>query len=516
MATITLGPAAASLIDYTQYDFGDVITGSVTSKSLTQWVVDVTDGSNTAQITLSGFGLIDFNNDDIPDFGTINSISTTWNGTALVSITGFSVTVLEIASAVANDTEDELLAEVFSGTHTINGTSGSEFIYAYNGNNLMLGNGGNDQFFGGSGNDTLIGGGGSDWFNGGGGLDWVTYDGGSAGLVAILDSRYSIYNAGDSTGDAYTDIEVLEGTSHDDFLGGDDNLNALVGGSGDDILLGLGGLDYLIGGSGNDTLNGGTGGDWLFGDSGDDWASYRILGSAVTASLGNPNSNQGDARGDRYFSIENLEGSFRSDSLTGDANSNILAGLAGADTLNGGGGFDYASYERDGSGVVAILINEYSNYNTGHAAGDSYAQIEGLIGSNGDDGLAGNNNGNEILGGNGNDFLLGLGGNDTLDGGAGDDTLIGGTMFTPDGFGNDRFIFATGYDADTIEGFASGAGSEDIIALSLGASFDSFAEVQSAASDVGGNTLLSFGGGDSLTLIGVTSASLHQDDFVFV
>ena len=394
---------------------------------------------------------------------------------------------------------------------------------------------GNDTLIGWDGNDTLNGGLGADSLIGGSGLDLVSFEGGSPGLVAILSEQYKIYNSGDAANDTYSQIEGIIGTAHDDFLVGDDNLNGLVGGDGNDTLMGLGGVDYLIGGSGDDTLNGGAGSeDWLFGDGGSDWASYRVLSGAVTASLDRPGTNTGQADGDRYFSIENLEGSYQSDRLTGDDNANILRGLFGRDTLDGGRGndtldggaqkdvlignfgFDYASYESSGSGVVAILLSQYSNYNTGDAIGDTYNSIEGLIGSSKDDGLAGDNGANRIFGGDGNDLLLGVGGDDTLDGGEGNDTLNGGALPAPSGFGNDTFVFKTGYDADTIDGFAAGAGSEDVIALSLGTNFDEFSEIQGAASDVGGNTLLTFTGGDSLTLIGVTSASLHQDDFLFV
>ena len=42
----------------------------------------------------------------------------------------------------------------------------------------------------------------------------------------------------------------------------------------------------------------------------------------------------------------------------------------------------------------------------------------------------------------------------------------------------------------------------------------SFADVQAAASQVGGDTLIEFGGGDSITLIGVNVGDLHSDDFL--
>ena len=57
---------------------------------------------------------------------------------------------------------------------------------------------------------------------------------------------------------------------------------------------------------------------------------------------------------------------------------------------------------------------------------------------------------------------------------------------------------------------------DDVIALSgFGASFDTFAEVFAAATESGGNTIIDFGNGDMLTLLGVDKIDLHQDDFLF-
>ena len=93
----------------------------------------------------------------------------------------------------------------------------------------------------------------------------------------------------------------------------------------------------------------------------------------------------------------------------------------------------------------------------------------------------------------------------------GNDTLRGNS-------GDDQFNFALGDDADVIVGFEAGAATDDVIALSgFGIAFDTFTEIQAAASDYGsGNTIIDFGGGDTITLMGIAAASLHEDDFVFV
>ena len=43
-----------------------------------------------------------------------------------------------------------------------------------------------------------------------------------------------------------------------------------------------------------------------------------------------------------------------------------------------------------------------------------------------------------------------------------------------------------------------------------------FGEVQAVMSDVNGNAVIDFGGGDTITLKNIASADLHQDDFMFV
>ena len=51
--------------------------------------------------------------------------------------------------------------------------------------------------------------------------------------------------------------------------------------------------------------------------------------------------------------------------------------------------------------------------------------------------------------------------------------------------------------------------------IAFGAAFDTFAEVIAAASGNGTHTTIDFGGGDSIKLLNVVVADLHEDDFIF-
>jgi hypothetical protein len=118
-----------------------------------------------------------------------------------------------------------------------------------------------------------------------------------------------------------------------------------------------------------------------------------------------------------------------------------------------------------------------------------------------------NNAGGSLTGGSGNDVLVGASADDTLTGGSGDDFLTGGS-------GDDTFVFGDGDDSDIITDFVAGAGTDDVIDLTGQSAVSNFADVQAAASQVGADTLIDFGGGDTIVVAGVDVADLHADDFL--
>jgi serralysin len=159
-------------------------------------------------------------------------------------------------------------------------SSGNDRMIGNTADNRLEGAYGNDSLSGASGNDTLLGGSGNDWLDGGagadlmdGGADWdvVSYQSAKNGVTVDLTTNL---NGGAAAGDRILNVEVLQGSTHNDLLIGIDNGGGhgvqLYGEGGNDTLLGRGGGDYLFGGAGNDTLDSGFGCDVLNGGAGAD------------------------------------------------------------------------------------------------------------------------------------------------------------------------------------------------------------------------------------------------------
>jgi len=219
---------------------------------------------------------------------------------------------------------------------------------------------------------------------------------------------------------------AIWGRDGNDTIHGRGGNDSLYGQDGDDVLYGQWRDDELYGHAGNDILNGGHGADLLHGGSGVDRASYTQANSGVRADLMQSSTNSGEAAGDTYRSIEDLQGSKHNDMLFGHNGANSLWGGQGRDELRGRGGSDK------------------------------------LYGQNGND---------ELYGQNGNDVLYGNSGNDRLVGGNGDDILWGGQ-------GRDTFVLNTLNGLDRVKDFSVGQDQLDI-----GNILDGYDATQDAISD---------------------------------
>ncbi|HEY2757146.1 MAG TPA: calcium-binding protein [Pseudolabrys sp.] len=248
------------------------------------------------------------------------------------------------------------------GKDALFGTAAADHLYGGGGNDDLTGRGGDDVLSGGSGhnhiwgnlgNDTFLGGSGTDVFAGGGGIDTVLYEQSTAGVTVNLSTH--IGNGGDAAGDAFYSIENVVGSASNDSLIGNAAGNHLDGGDGNDMIWGSSGNDTLIGGAGADTLSGG---------AGVDTADYSKSLIAVTVNLARGTGSNGDAAGDKLFSIENVTGSAFNDQLTGSNGANHLSGGAGNDILTGGHGQDALT---GGTGADTFVFKDVHDSMPGHA-----------------------------------------------------------------------------------------------------------------------------------------------------
>lgn len=411
------------------------------------------------------------------------------------------------------------------------------------GDDYMIGGDGNDTLDGGSGDDHLYADAGDDHFVGGTGFDIVYYDT-SASLGVDIDLRVTTADnlaTGGMGTDTFEGIEGVVGTQYDDTIEGTFVANYLSGGAergsglNADVINGYGGDDTIVLGEGTHIANGGTGIDTLeFVNSGSD----TNAGVGFTFSLLQQGGAQDTGRGMMTaHNFENLSGASTSDHLIGDGGANSLWGNSGNDVLEGNAGNDMLD---GGSGNDYLKTGKGDDVAHGGTGDDILRGQKGFDVLNGDDGndiLRGNNDGDTLNGGAGNDTLRGNAGKDNMDGGAdtdylygggnrdvmkgglGDDFLDGGTGddFLMGGLGNDWLNGGSGADEfyfhflsgdDLILDFAD----EDTIsfASSMGLTFEDL-----VIEENGDHSVITWGTGDSITVLGSDSQTLDASDFDF-
>ena len=400
----------------------------------------------------------------------------------------------------------------------VKGTDEAETLNALNGvtngNDTILGHGGDDNILGLGGNDVIIGGAGADHINGGSGADFSSYVNSTEGVVVSLLSNQGF--GGTAEGDTLTSIEKLGGSFHDDFLVGNGGDNVLQGGlGGNDVLKGGGGADTLYGDSDNDVLKGGGGADTLYGGSGIDTAVYHNSSAGVSISLITGAASGGDATGDEFDSIENVEGSAFDDWLFGSNGVNVLVGgdgddtlkgFAANDTIEGGDGNDYidgGTWRDDMTGGLGddIYIVDHADDDVIEAGGQgndtvrvstswmmsSGASIETLetTDANGTAAinLTGSFHGNNIIGNDGNNVINGSLGVDSMTGRGGDDTYfvydVGNSVIEAAGQGTNSVLTSINYTL--------GANVENLETTNAGGASDLLLTGNALANQITGN-----------------------------
>ncbi|MBV2360597.1 hypothetical protein KUH32_12495 [Thalassococcus sp. CAU 1522] len=273
-----------------------------------------------------------------------------------------------------------------SGSKTLTGSGGADYILGLDGDDVLAGRAGNDLLSGGNGDDTLSGGAGADALDGGAGFDTADYSGAAARIKVDLMNLAA--NLGDALGDSFGAIERWIGSLHNDALLGDNGANVLGGIDGDDQLLGRGGRDLLLGDDGNDLIRGGYGRDTIEGGLGDDSLFGSIGHDRIIGGRG----------------ADRLDGGWNNDMLLGGFGNDTLIGGRGDDNIGGGAGSDTFIFAT-GHGIDIVADFDATDANekldlSGIAALTGLADITdpGGAGSQvGDDVLIDTGAGNSIL-----------------------------------------------------------------------------------------------------------------------
>ncbi|WP_420397940.1 beta strand repeat-containing protein [Nioella sp.] len=395
---------------------------------------------------------------------------------------------------IGDDQDNEL--DGLDGNDTIAGGGGRDNIRGGDGNDTLDASGGDsasqgygDIIQGGTGNNTIIGHAQAFADRSGGGID-VIYENvaGTGGVVITVGANGTGTTTSNNAGvvnDTFTYADHFEGTQDADVFNGSN------GGSGTGQ-----GNESWVGEAGNDTINGNGGWDmvqyWL--EGGTNGVNVNLATGVATDSYGDTDSLSG---------IEGVAGTDRNDTLIGDGNDNYFEDRGGDDSINAAGGNDWIRLNSgsdtvdggDGFDTLEIDLNGFTlpagfvyqlDLTTGYSGqlgnpnlSDSISNVEALM-------LRGSYDAQVTGDAEDNRFETGTG-NDTLTGGAGEDS----------------FIYNGG--ADVITDFNG-----DLIGISSSIWTGTDAQLIADATVVSGNLVLDFGGGNTLTLNGITDASVLQ------
>ncbi|WP_016832198.1 hypothetical protein, partial [Herbaspirillum lusitanum] len=304
-----------------------------------------------------------------------------------------------------------------------------------------------DNLIGSSFDDTFVANGQANSFDGGAGSDTVSYARSLSAVTVNLSSGVA-GSGGSAANDTYANIENLVGSNFDDFLtGAAANKTVLTGGGGGDTLAGAVGnrantyasyagsafgvtvdlnatdgtgtsggdaagdklslIDNLIGSSFNDTFVANNQNNSFDGGAGGvDTVSYLASGVGVTVDLSNTTgagTSGGFANGDKFTGISNLIGSNFDDVFFASSAANAFEGsghVANGDTVN---------YARSGNAVVVDLFHHTGSAGVDAAAGagvsfstgDSYSNIQNVVGSSFNDTFYADSNANKFDGAGG-------------------------------------------------------------------------------------------------------------------
>lgn len=202
-------------------------------------------------------------------------------------------------------------------------------------------------------------------------------------------------------------------------------------------------------------------------------------------------------------------GTFSDTLLAGDGD-DLIEACGGADVIDGGSGNDTIYYGRGGASPAEGDLVDGGNGNDliDDALGCSYEYADTLSGGAGDDTIWAGGGGDSVVGGDDDDLIFGEAGDDTISGGAGDDLIATGT-------GADVLIYTDGSGADTISDFnisdnGSGFAIDRLDVSELTDADGNPVNVWDVvvSRDDAGDAVLTFPGGESITLTGIAPSQV--------
>jgi Ca2+-binding RTX toxin-like protein len=339
------------------------------------------------------------------------------------------------------------------------------------GNNIIIGGSGINYITAGSGYDWIQGGAAADTLTGGSGSDVIIAGSGNPSIYAGTGSSYI------AAGQGYDTIVLSSGPA------------TVVAGNGPSA------YTLIDGGSGSVTLIASQSDVWaqICTASGPETISYERFTQGVVANLmsqpawlisdwndpnaaemvqWDPSNPQGYDSQVLAYDATGLIGSQYNDTLESGPHGGTLEGLGGADVLIGGGGITTASYQHSTSGVYVDLATD-TGYG-GDAQGDTFTNIQNLLGSSYDDELEGLP-GSVLNGGPGDDTLDYSGGDNSYIGGGGFDTVDYSTAPSAVYVGLSNGMGAWAAAGDTYNGISEVIGSpynDIIVGSSTGSTFN--------------------------------------------
>jgi Ca2+-binding RTX toxin-like protein len=351
-------------------------------------------------------------------------------------------------------------ADMGSGNDTVIGSDGANEVWGFLGDDTINGNGGEDILHGSFGRDTLNGGDGNDTLNGG------------------------------------TDDDIMSGCNDWDIMDGGDGADTMMGDGGSDLMYGGNGKDVMSGGNDSDGMLGDDGNDVLAGDNGDD----QLVGGRGDDIV------NGGANNDRIiWGPGSVDGPWPHAQIHGEPDDKSDP-FDGNDDYDGGAGIDVVDYDGTFMGVNVDLSRNVDHGFGAEIGVDQIANVENLIGGNGNDVLRGDGNNNHFWVRYGNDTMSDGLGNDILEGERGDDTFeaYAGNNFGPV---NDDDIFDGGLGIDTVS-YASATKGVSIYLNSA----NSFGKPTAAGVQIGVDSLIGIenatGGSGNDTIVGHSFANV--------